>query len=348
MLPYLTAVPPWFAFVAHPRDSLELENFGGTALLRRYSIDEGDFLRKIGSIPPLVIGQISFQPQAISGEVIAVMRMPHLMVLPGAAREVLSGVLLAASRGARVVGLGALTGPATGGGLSIIQNVPSGVTLTTGNAYTAAVAFQNASEACALLGKPNPHVAVLGCTGSVGFSVSHLLAEAGHHLTLVGRNKDRARTLFRNTIGSRDVYFAGSLDSLKEVDVVLVLTNDPSAKLAPHHLRPGAIVVDVAQPANIDRNERGVYLSRDIHVAEGGIVRINNYMCTFDFGLPDSTTFACLAETYLYARDGLTEHSLGRASPDLSRYLEKLAVRYHVSAAPLEFAALNRTAAAAR
>jgi fatty aldehyde-generating acyl-ACP reductase len=347
MLPFLRNDAPWFTFIGHPRHEVDLEKIGGTALLRRYSVNERDFLRKIGSIPPLVIGQISFPPQAVTGEVIAVMCMPHLMVLPTARQEVLAGILLAASRGSRVIGLGALTAPATGAGLSIISDVPRGITVTTGNAYTAAVVHRNVSEACARMNMTNPHIAVLGCTGSVGFSASHLLADAGYRLTLIGRSQERAQTLFRGTIKSPNVSFAGTLDALRDVDVVIALTNDNSAKLAPHHLRSESVVIDVAQPANIERNHYEAFRKKGIYVAEGGIVRIQDYMCTFDFGLSDSTTFACLAETYLFARDGLTNHSLGRALPDLSRYLEKLAARYHVTPSPLDLRESCRTSVCA-
>jgi fatty aldehyde-generating acyl-ACP reductase len=332
MLPFLTRDSPWFSFIGHPRHLLDLEHIGGTALLRRYSVNEEDFLEKIGLIPPLVIGHVSFHPIAITGEVIAVMCMPPLMSTPHARIAVLEAIRLAVSRGSRLIGLGALTAPATGGGLSVIKDIPRGVTLTTGNAFTAVVAFHNVVEASNLINN-TPHIAVLGCTGSVGFAVSHLLARAGYQLTLIGRNIERVRTLFNDL--NRKAKFAHSLSALKKANIVLALTNDSTAKICPEMLCPESVVIDVAQPANINPSDYFHFQNRGIYVVEGALVRIPNYSCTFDFSLPEASTFACLAETYLFARDGLTEHSVGRASPELSIHLDSLARRYGVETSPL-------------
>ncbi len=329
MLPFLTNTSPWFSFIGHPRNRVDLDRIGGTSLLRRYSVNEGDFLSKIGLLPPLVIGLINFSGQAITGEVIAVMCMPEQMVLPSARQYVLEAVRLAISRGTRVIGLGALTAPATGAGASITDHVPPGVTVTTGNAYTAAVAFHNVVEACRYLGASSPRIAILGCTGSVGFAATHLVARTGWPLTLIGRTEERVRHLFPDLKGTAQA--CSTLQGVYDADVVLVLTNDPTAKLDADFLKPGSIVIDIAQPANVSRERYPAFWTRGIEVCEGGLVEIAGYNCTFDFSLPHGFTFACLAETYLFARDGLTEHSVGRASPALAVYLERLAARYGCS-----------------
>ena len=332
MLPFLTNDKPWFSFIGHPRHFVDLDRIGGTDLLRRYSVSEKDFLKKIGLIPPLVIGHIKFQPYAINGEVVAVMSMPDLMVTPRSRQAVLDGIKLSISRGARVIGLGALTAPATGAGISVVKEIPQGVTLTTGNAFTAAVAFRNVIEASNYVNNSDPQIAVLGCTGSVGFAVSHLLYQNGYRLTLIGRTVERVKTLFSDF---RNVAFSNDLESLQKANIILALTNDKSAKILPRHLQTGAVVIDIAQPANVKREDYTLFKNQGIFITEGGLVQIPGYSCTFDFSLPPSSTFACLAETYLFAREGITEHSVGRALPELAKYLDQIATDLEITPLPL-------------
>ena len=68
-----------------------------------------------------------------------------------------------------------------------------------------------------------------------------------------------------------------------------------------------------------------------MHVAKGALARIPGYFCAQDFLLPEpADTFACLAETYVLARQGLFEHSLGRPTAEYARRVQALAERYDV------------------
>lgn len=290
---------------------------------------------KMCSLPPIVAGEVGFGTAAIWGEVVNIMRLPDVMVGPHAARAVLEGLELVLRRGSRVIGLGALTAPATGGGLSLLRHLPAGVTLTNGNAYTAVVVRQNVIEASRNLGLDRrAKVAVVGCTGSVGVPASHLLAEAGFDLTLVGRSARKVKHLL-GCLASQAV-FAGDLETISEADIVVVLTNDPSAQLTPAHVRTGAVIIDCAQPKNIKDSALEQFRQRNILVCEGGIVRIPCYSTSTDIlGLDREDTFACLAETYLFAREGIREHSVGRPTPEFALRLERIAQRHGVIPRPL-------------
>jgi hypothetical protein len=48
-------------------------------------------------------------------------------------------------------------------------------------------------------------------------------------------------------------------------------------------------------------------------------------------------TFACLAETYLMAREGMREHSVGAPAPEFALRLEQVAARHGVRPARLDF-----------
>lgn len=337
MLPHLTNRTPWFAFLLHFRDMEDIDRLRCSSLVRRYSHSEADFKRKMSSLPPLVGAEVNFGfGSAIRGEVIGVMRLPEDMLGPQAMQFTLEAVELALQRGTRVIGLGALTAPATGGGLKLLRHIPAGVTLTNGNAYTAAVVRRNVIEASDALGLGRQaRVAIVGCTGSVGACASLLLAESGYDLILIGRSTQRVHHQLGEL--ANQAVCTGDLGAAREADIVVLVTSDPSARLTPEHVRAGAVVIDVAQPPNIIPSAYGGFRSANVTVVEGAIVRIPGYGCSTDLGLPDpGDTFACLTETYLFAREGIREHSVGRASVDLARRLERLAQRHGIYPRPLD------------
>lgn len=343
MLPHLSDRAPWFVFLFHFRGMDDLYRIGGTSFVRRYSRSEAELRTKIGSLPPLVAGEVVFGFTAIRGEMLCLTRMPEEMTTPCATRTVVEGVELALRRGAGVIGLGALTAPATGGGLKLLRHLPAGVTLTNGSAYTAAVVRHNVAEAGAALALDRQaRVAVVGATGSVGVPASHLLAEAGFDLILIGRSVKRAQHRLGNL--ADQAVFAGDLGAVREADVVVLLTSDPSARLVPDQVRTSTVVIDYAQPPNVAASVYDEFRRRGVTVVEGGIVRIPQYACTLDIGLSDpGNTFACLAETYLFAREGIREHSVGRPSAELARRLERVAQRHGVVPQPLGLGTQERS-----
>jgi predicted amino acid dehydrogenase len=336
VLPYLSAQPPSFAFLTHLRDDDDLYRIGASSFLRRYSDGEEDFRRKMCSLPPIVAGEISFGFGPVRGEVVVVMRMPDELLGPTGGRSVVEGLEVALGRRAPVIGLGALIAPATAGGARLLRHLPRGVTLTNTNAYTAAVVLANVREAAETLGSGRrAQVAVIGCTGSVGVPASRLLAEDGFPLVLVGRTVERVRRHLGDLEGGAARATAG-LDSALGSEIVVLLTSDQSALLTPDHVSPGALVIDFAQPANVTPAAARDFERREVTVVEGGIVSVPDYWCTVDLGLADpADTTACVAEAYLFAREGIQAHSVGRPTPELARRLERAALRHGVRPQPL-------------
>ncbi|HSZ69047.1 MAG TPA: hypothetical protein VK756_01665 [Solirubrobacteraceae bacterium] len=328
--------PPWFAFLVHPRDHEELLTMPGGSLLREYSDSDEEFVRKVTSNPPVVCDDVLFMGSAVRGEIVGVPRLPESILTPEGNRAVVDAMSLGVQRGARVIGLGALTAPATAGGRALLRHVPRHVTLTNGNGLTAAVARRNVVEAAAWSpATGNARVAILGATGSVGQAVSRLLADDGFELVLIGPTRERVERLLGDLL-DRAVVGRG-LAGAAEADIVLSLTNSPSAAIAPRVLRAGAIVIDIAQPHNIDDERVAAFVDRDIVVARGGVVRIPGYSCARDFRLASGRdSFACLAETYLLACEGIREHSVGSPSPTYARRMDELAVDRGVVVCPLE------------
>lgn len=333
MLTYLTNQPPCFVFLVHPRDVHDLLTSEGGSIVAQYSASEQEFCDTMCSFPPAVIGDVTFGFSPFRGEVLALPRMPaQLLRDPGCIAE---GVALAAKRGTSVIGLGGLTATATRGGATLVDGLPKGVTLTTGNALTAAIARHNVIEAGDALGLGSgATVAVVGCTGSVGVAASRLLADAGFGLVLIGRTVARVHrelgALARSSLVSADQR------DIAKADVVLLLTSDSTARLTPDVPRPGSVVIDFAHPVNVETARYGEFLQREVRVVQGGLVLIPGYQCTADLNLPDRrSTLACLAETYLFARESIREHSVGLATVELAAYLERVAARHGVRPRPL-------------
>ncbi|MGH8972255.1 MAG: hypothetical protein ACRD0C_03530 [Acidimicrobiia bacterium] len=336
MLPYLSNRPPAFAFLTHYRDARDFDRIGAASFLRRYSDGEASFRQKMCSFPPIVCGEITVGFGPLRGEVVVVMRMPEEVLGPGGPQALVDGLGVVLRRGAPVVGLGALTAPATAGGKRLLRYLPRGVTLTNANAYTAAVVRRNVEEAATVRGLgPRARVAVVGCTGSVGVAASRLLAGDGYDLVLVGRTEERVRSRLPELAGRARV--AAGLDSVADSDVVVLLTADPSALLQPGHVSAQTVVIDVAQPGNVDPAAYGDFRLRGAVVVEGGLVRIPGYRCTVDMGMPGpEDTAACVAESYLFAREGIREHSVGWPAPELAERLERVARRRGIHPRPLD------------
>ncbi|MGE5323679.1 MAG: hypothetical protein ACM3SW_12485 [Actinomycetota bacterium] len=338
MIPYLRNSKPWFAFLVHLRGLQDADRVGVGRFLRAYSDDEKDFERKLETLPAVVSSEVRFRSSSAYGEVICINRLPERMVTPDSRREVLAAAQLAISRGAKVVGLGALTSPATAGGLTLVRDLPQTITVTSGNALTAAIVRSNVMAALRHLcgtdaGKVR--VAIVGCTGSVGAAATRLLASDGFRLILIGRNKQRVEREFPDI--PRAIY-SGDVSDIKEAEIVVVLTNDPAARVTPDLPHENSIVIDCAQPLNIDPAAHPKFWQRRIAVVEGGMVRIPDYSSTDDFGFACRTeTFACLAETYLFARCAIREHSIGRCTVENAKQMERLATQFGIQPRPLAF-----------
>jgi fatty aldehyde-generating acyl-ACP reductase len=335
---------PWFAFVVHLRKREELEDWSASGFMRsHWGSDEG-WQERVLTAPPFVISSLSFRASPVTGELILIPRLPEDVVFGEGRRLVARAVEIAVERGARVVGLGGLTAPATRGGASLIPALPEGVTLTTGNAFTAAVARHNVRDACRHLGRTRPVVAVLGATGSVGIAASRLLAEDEIELLLVGRSVPRLQRAIPE-LQERAV-FSSELGDLRRADVVLVLTSDRSATLSAQHFDGSRrrVVVDLAQPANVEPHTVAQLRELQVSVVRGGWVHIpgatsahdaQRVIAAEDPGAPPGSGPACLAETCMFAVEGIREHATGAASVDLAQRLERIAAKRGVRMLPL-------------
>ncbi len=230
------------------------------------------------------------------------------------------GIDQARALGAEIVGLGALTSPATQGGKALAKR--KDVVITNGNAFTAYMTMK-AIERLLLKCPENPTISVVGASGSIGSVVVQMLSQhladyfPAACLNLIARNQKRLAPIVssaENSFNPKQVASYSDLTPAPQSDLIILLTSSSDAILKSEHLKKNAIVLDDTQPRNTDPNlakERP-----DVLIVDGGLVQLGNINIGADFGLPKDIAFACFAETILMGLAGASEHvSIG--APDI-------------------------------
>jgi len=113
----------------------------------------------------------------------------------------------------------------------------------------------------------------------------------------------------------------------------VLLASGESARIEGDSIPDGSVVLDFAQPPNIAKELRASLEERGVTTLESGLVRISGYQTTCDWGFkhPD-TSFACLAETILFSKEGLTDHSVGSPSIDFVQRMARTAEKHGMTA----------------
>lgn len=211
---------------------------------------------------------------------------------------------IAANLGADIVGLGAFTSVVGDGGITIANR--SRIAVTTGNSYTVATAIQGTEKACKLLEVPlrEATLAVVGATGSIGKTCAEILGRDFGRTILVGRDEARTQA-FADKLGFGEA--TTNVERIREADAVITVTSSSDSDvIRPEHLRPGAVVCDVARPRDV--SVRVAKERRDVLVIEGGVVHVpGDVDFHFDFGFPPQTAYACMSETMMLALEGRAE-----------------------------------------
>ena len=254
--------------------------------------------------------------ERVDGLILALPILPEEMALRGireTAQDINRAVDLAASLGARIVGLGGHTAPYSRRGLSACGRGPA---ITTGNALTAGMAVKailaaadarhlRLSQAC---------VAVVGARGSVGSLCARLLArERLRRLILVGNPSRPVKALqtLADELRTRlpAVEIANDISVLKDCQIILTATAAARPALEAASLAPGTIICDVAKPPD---TSAAIRARHDLFVFDGGQVALPDPNTEFGVGnlnnLPPGVTLACLAETILLALSGETRN----------------------------------------
>ena len=224
-----------FAFLIHSRDWVDVpQKFKIARFLPRKWI-------RLWCLywPPVIFSEITGLKSLKTGEEIK----GWVIGVPMTAKQLLERRKLAHKRiiqainkaeklGAKIVGLGALTSPATNGGLDIVDKI--NIKVTTGNALTTGITFRHAQE---LIHKNNQiqKIAIIGATGSIGRAVSKLLIEhyPQKEFLLFARTQKNLNGLvgeLRKTSSQTKIREAfTNFSELKEADLIIMATSAPDA-----------------------------------------------------------------------------------------------------------------------
>lgn len=314
-----------FAFIIHPIDPKRDVSRKFPFLGRVLSEGQIDFFSTF--FPPVYLSEIvGIRSEAtgkeIKGWLIACPYTPRRMLsLPEKTvyRKIIQTGRMAEKLGAKILGLGAFTSVIGDAGITIAKGLD--IPVTTGDAYTVAIAVEALREAAKLMGIDiaQSTAAVVGAGGAIGRVCAELLADDVSKLYLLGRRPEPLEKLkAKLDISSRaELQFGTDLSLLANADLILTVTSAVNKNvIRPEHLRAGSVVCDVARPRDVSAM---VAAARDdILVIDGGVVDIPGMIdFNFDFGFPEGKAYACMAETMALALEGRFEdYTLGK---DISR-----------------------------
>lgn len=305
-----------FAFLVHPRSL--------TDVFRKYPLLKF-FPRKLVEFtlmylwPPVIVSRVTGlhtinNNEAIDGYVISIPMTARQMMehRDRARRKIVAAARLAKKKGVAIIGLGGLTSSLTGGGLEIIDKVE--INVTTGHAYTAYNVTKNILELSKILkvDKKKVILAIVGAAGSVGSTSAKILARAGYN-NIILIDLERKHRFFKDLMEEMKEINPGviittshKIRDIKTADFIVTATNTPEALIKSEDLKPGAVVVDDAQPSDISPE---VFTRFDVLAVEAGVVHTPGVKSNFNIGLKDEfDNFCCMAELLILASHEWDDH----------------------------------------
>ena len=308
-----------FAFIIHPIDPK-------TDVARKYPLlgnllTEGQINFFSRFFPPVYISEITKVVSADNGKelrgwFIACPFTPKTMLKlreEAVYNKIVACGHMAEKFGARLLGLGAYTSVVGDAGETIARRLD--IPVTNGDAYTVYMALEAVRAAARSMDIDiaNASAAVVGATGVIGRVCSQMLAREVADLRLIGRRSDPLAEVREQCEGHSAVLSTGTdLSTMYDADLILTVTSATGAIIEPEHLRPGAVVCDVARPRDV--SWRVAEKRDDVLVIEGGMVEVPGPVdFGFNFGFPPGKSYACMAETMALALEGrYADYSVGK------------------------------------
>jgi fatty aldehyde-generating acyl-ACP reductase len=307
-----------FAFIIHPiqikRDVERKYPLLGKILTER----QINFFSRF--FPPVYLSEIHGITSAATGKqvkgwlIAAPYTPPTMLNLPVEAvyKKIVACGHMAEELGARILGLGAFTSVIGDAGRTIADRLD--IPVTTGDSYTIAVAVEALLDAGRVMGHriQDSTVAIVGATGAIGKTCAEILARTAGELILVGRREDALRDVAERCTGTANVSISTDMAAIYPADLILTVTSAVHAVIEPQHLKPGAVVCDVARPRDVSKQVAAV--RDDVLVIEGGMIDVPGPVnFNFDFGFPPGKAYACMAETIALALEGRYEdYTIGK------------------------------------
>lgn len=328
-----------FAFIGHPIDLNHLYSLTGrwSFLVRR--LPRHVLYNILAKAPPYKYYEIkdmrSLSGATASGFVIICPLLPQQVALLGekmVIHKVVQAVRLAERLGAKMAILGGFTSIVGNEGEVVSKLV--NIAVTSGNTYTACLAIKGIEKAAKKMGLKleNATLAVIGATGDIGSICTKVFSKRVKKINMIARNEKLLKEfgdLIISTGNSSVEVFKKTSDAVKDADIILTVTSAISVLIEPEDLKPGAIVCDVAIPANITKEI--ACIRDDVLAFEGGLAK----PCFMDDikrsewqrATPPNSMFGCLSEGLLLALDGRFEnYSIGRGNITESKIEEMFTI----------------------
>lgn len=308
-----------FAFVVHPlklSDVFEIKAFRWLRNLPPALLEMA-----LAQLPPVHVSRTSVittpDGKQTQGSLYALIMTPKMMMRLPEERvytDLIKIANLAKQRSIGIMGLGAFTSVVGDAGVSVAKRSP--IPVTSGNSLTIWATVETAKQACKLMGIKfaGASVMVVGATGSIGKAITRMLAPQVSRIVIISRRPERVLEFSREIQSvCPDVNSGTVVDTLiGEMDLVITTTTDPDGVIDVMALKPGCVVLDVAMPPDVSKEQ--AERRDDVLIIESGEIRIPGEVdWGVNLGLPPNIAYACLAETILLAVCGRFEsYTLGR------------------------------------
>ena len=326
-----------FLFVVHPRTAIE-------DWRQLFPILRGLTAGFAGLFPPtasIVLSPIEVPvgDRLLRGELVMIPHSPEEMLdrLPEARDAVVQILDYAEYRQTKMVGLGALIPSLTRHGRLLRQAKP-GVSITTGHGFTALTIARMVDDIEAEIGSEGV-VAVIGAAGSTGRAALRCMFKRAPSRKVLAVDVALQLDKIPQIPGWNPIFhkLTANKQDIKEATIVVCVTNAIGSILKAEDFGPNTVVLDDAQPENVDQS---VLVDRpDIRVVKC-LARIPGLSCPFDMGLftsdnrDEEVTFTCLAETVLLAAESHAgSYIVGDPTDEQFDYLEQLAERHRFTSA---------------
>lgn len=316
-----------FAFIIHPIQ-IKKDAMRKVPIARYLSEGQINFFSRF--FPPLYISEVTgIRSQStgreLNGWLIACPFTPPTMLSLSTEtvyKKIVACGHMAEELGARILGLGAYTSVVGDAGITIADRLD--IPVTNGDSYTIIMAVKAVREAARMMDIPmhEAKAAVVGATGAIGKTCAELLASETGELVLVGKRETALAELRERCDGKGALVTASTdISAIYDADLILTVTSAVHAVIEPRHLKPGAVVCDVARPRDVSAT---VAAERDdVLVIEGGMIEVPGMPdFHFDFGFPPRMAYACMAETMALALEGRYEDYTVGKDIGIARTLE--------------------------
>ncbi len=293
-----------FGFVVHPLSSTQRRILAVRTLRPSLFFQNGASQHDPSSISR--IKTRSVDGQQLQGHIVAIAPDQHQLLADQATgvEQITEGVEVCASKGASVVGLGAVAGIIGGQGKAVSKQ--TSIPVTTGHTTTAWAAAETA-ELVLHQSPTRLELTLIGAPGSVANGILLLLVSRGHRVRIFSPEAPKPlikRINALNSEGPGAVQIVKRLADAAGKGRLTIAASSTGGKLKLSKLPSGSLIIDVAAPQDVTFDCK---IRKDVLVLDGEYLRTPESLTGFWQSIYGHVThqtrniFACFAEPMILA-----------------------------------------------